>query len=82
VALDCELHREVALKQILDHHADDLVRRQRFLIEAEITDGLEHPRIVPGLGRRVAKEDRNQENTLSLPDSLALCRRVPSQARR
>ena len=52
VALDSELHREVALKQILDHHADDPVSRQRFLIEAEITGGLEHPGIVPvyGLG--------------------------------
>jgi serine/threonine protein kinase len=52
VALDCELHREVALKQILDSHADDPVSRQRFLIEAEITGGLEHPGIVPvyGLG--------------------------------
>src|SRR5439155_18955244 len=52
VALDCELHREVALKQILEKHADDPVSRQRFLIEAEITGGLEHPGIVPvyGLG--------------------------------
>ncbi len=52
VALDKELHREVALKQMLDHHADDPVSRQRFLIEAEITGGLEHPGIVPvyGLG--------------------------------
>ena len=52
VALDTELHREVALKQILDQHADDPVSRQRFLIEAEITGGLEHPGIVPvyGLG--------------------------------
>jgi serine/threonine-protein kinase len=52
VALDSELHREVALKQILDQHADDPVSRQRFLIEAEITGGLEHPGIVPvyGLG--------------------------------
>ena len=52
VALDGELHREVAVKQILDHHADDSVSRQRFLIEAEITGGLEHPGIVPvyGLG--------------------------------
>src|SRR5262249_46734727 len=33
VALDEELHREVALKQILDRHADDPVSRQRFLIE-------------------------------------------------
>jgi serine/threonine protein kinase len=52
VALDSELHREVALKQILDHHADDPVSRSRFLVEAEITGGLEHPGIVPvyGLG--------------------------------
>jgi hypothetical protein len=52
VALDSELNREVALKQILDHHADDPTSRQRFLIEAEITGGLEHPGIVPvyGLG--------------------------------
>ena len=52
VALDAELNREVALKQILDHHADDAMSRQRFLIEAEITGGLEHPGIVPvyGLG--------------------------------
>ena len=52
VALDTELHREVALKQILDDHADDPVSRQRFLVEAEITGGLEHPGIVPvyGLG--------------------------------
>jgi serine/threonine-protein kinase len=52
VALDGELHREVALKQILDQHADDPVSRQRFVVEAEITGGLEHPGIVPvyGLG--------------------------------
>ena len=52
VALDSELHREVALKQILDHHADDPTSRQRFLMEAEINGGLEHPGIVPvyGLG--------------------------------
>jgi len=47
VALDTELNREVALKQILDHHADDPISRQRFLIEAEVTGGLEHPGIVP-----------------------------------
>jgi serine/threonine protein kinase len=52
VALDEELHREVALKEILDRHADDPVSRSRFLLEAEITGGLEHPGIVPvyGLG--------------------------------
>ena len=52
VALDAELNREVALKQILDHHADDPNSRTRFVLEAEITGGLEHPGIVPvyGLG--------------------------------
>jgi serine/threonine-protein kinase len=52
VALDAELHREVALKQILEKHADDLESRQRFVAEAEITGGLEHPGVVPvyGLG--------------------------------
>jgi serine/threonine-protein kinase len=52
VALDEELHREVALKQILDKHAYDPTSRVRFVREAEITGGLEHPGIVPvyGLG--------------------------------
>ncbi len=53
VALDGELNREVALKQILDRHADNPTSRHRFVVEAEITGGLEHPGIVPvyGLGR-------------------------------
>jgi tRNA A-37 threonylcarbamoyl transferase component Bud32 len=52
VVLDTELHREVAFKQILDAHADDSTSRQRFVLEAEVTGGLEHPGIVPvyGLG--------------------------------
>jgi serine/threonine-protein kinase len=52
VAIDEELHREVALKEIQGRHAHDAERRARFVIEAEITGGLEHPGIVPvyGLG--------------------------------
>jgi serine/threonine-protein kinase len=52
VALDTELRREVALKQILENRADDPVSRQRFVAEAEITGALEHPGVVPvyGLG--------------------------------
>jgi serine/threonine-protein kinase len=52
VALDAELNREVALKRILDDRADDPDSRLRFLLEAEITGGLEHPGVVPvyGLG--------------------------------
>jgi len=53
VASDDELHREVALKEIQDRHADDPNSRSRFVLEAEITGGLEHPGIVPvyGLGQ-------------------------------
>jgi eukaryotic-like serine/threonine-protein kinase len=52
VALDGELNREVALKQILEKHADDPDSRRRFVAEAEITGALEHPGVVPvyGLG--------------------------------
>jgi serine/threonine protein kinase len=53
VALDEELHREVALKEIQGRYAHDPEYRSRFLSEAEITGGLEHPGVVPvyGLGR-------------------------------
>jgi serine/threonine-protein kinase len=56
VALDRELNREVALKRIQEHYADDMQRRARFLVEAEINGGLEHPGIVPvyGLGSYAA----------------------------
>jgi tetratricopeptide (TPR) repeat protein/tRNA A-37 threonylcarbamoyl transferase component Bud32 len=52
LALDTELHRQVALKEIQDEHADRPKSRQRFVLEAEITGNLEHPGIVPvyGLG--------------------------------
>jgi eukaryotic-like serine/threonine-protein kinase len=51
VALDSELNREVALKQIVDRHADDPDSRARFLLEAEVTGRLEHPGVVPVYGR-------------------------------
>ena len=52
VALDEQVHREVAFKELLQRHADDPDCRARFVIEAEITGSLEHPGIVPvyGLG--------------------------------
>ena len=53
VALDAELNREVALKEVQDRHADDPASRARFLLEAEVTGRLEHPGVVPvySLGR-------------------------------
>src|SRR5437867_11770517 len=52
VAEDTELGRHIALKEIQAKHADDPGNRARFLLEAEITGGLEHPGVVPvyGLG--------------------------------
>ena len=52
VARDCELGREVALKEMHADSADDAASRDRFVREAEVTGGLEHPGIVPvyGLG--------------------------------
>src|SRR5262249_13949166 len=43
VALDTELQREVALKEIQDQYADHPDARHRFVREAEITGNLEHP---------------------------------------
>jgi len=55
VAEDSELHREVALKEIQPRWANDPASRWRFILEAEVTGGLEHPGIVPvyGLGAYV-----------------------------
>lgn len=52
VAMDRELGREVALKEIHDRYADHPESRRRFFKEAQITGNLEHPGIVPiyGLG--------------------------------
>ena len=47
VAQDLQLHRRVALKEILPELAENPNSRARFLIEAEITGNLEHPGIVP-----------------------------------
>ncbi|MFO0954314.1 MAG: serine/threonine-protein kinase, partial [Isosphaeraceae bacterium] len=54
VAVDQDLKREVALKEIRAEVAENQEVRRRFLREAEITGQLEHPNIVPvhELGRR------------------------------
>jgi WD40 repeat protein len=53
LARDTELNREVALKEIQDRYSKDVESRARFMLEAEVTGGLEHPGIVPvyGLGQ-------------------------------
>lgn len=52
LARDAELPREVALKEIKPKHAKSASNRARFVLEAQVTGGLEHPGIVPvyGLG--------------------------------
>jgi formylglycine-generating enzyme required for sulfatase activity len=53
VALDLELQRQVAVKELQDQFADDPQIRQRFLLEVQVTGRLEHPGVVPvySLGR-------------------------------
>jgi eukaryotic-like serine/threonine-protein kinase len=58
VARDEELKREVALKEIQARHADDPEAWARFLLEAEVTGGLEHPGIVPVYGLGVYPDGR------------------------
>ncbi len=52
-AVDTELNREVAIKELQPDFAGNYAVRERFLREAEITGKLEHPGIVPvyGLGK-------------------------------
>ena len=58
VAQDTELSREVALKEIQSRFADDQNSRSRFVLEAEVTGGLEHPGIVPVYGLGQYKDGR------------------------
>jgi len=58
VALDRELDRQVALKEILERQADHPISRARFILEAEITGKLEHPGIVPVYGRGQHEDGR------------------------
>ncbi len=53
VARDEELSREVALKEMRERLVGDPISRTRFVMEAEITGGLEHPNIIPiyGVGK-------------------------------
>jgi eukaryotic-like serine/threonine-protein kinase len=57
VALDEELNREVAIKEIQDSFVKDPINRARFLAEAVITGNLEHPGVVPvyALGWRAGR---------------------------
>jgi serine/threonine protein kinase/formylglycine-generating enzyme required for sulfatase activity len=58
LARDDEVGREVALKQIRPDHADDAGDRVRFLLEAEVTGGLEHPGIIPIYGIGTQQDGR------------------------
>jgi serine/threonine-protein kinase len=53
VAVDGEVNRQVALKQLRDDRVHTAQDRLRFVQEAEITGNLEHPGIVPvyGMGK-------------------------------
>ena len=58
LALDAELKREVAVKELLNEHANRPDARERFVLEAEVTARLEHPGIVPVYGLGTAPDGR------------------------
>lgn len=58
VALDNELNRQVALKEIREEYAHDEYSQARFVQEAEITGQLEHPGIVPVYGLGAYRDGR------------------------
>lgn len=66
VARDCNLNRDVALKEVKAERSEDESTVRRFLREAQITGQLEHPNIVPvyELGRR--SEDGHPYYTMRL----------------
>ena len=83
-----ELNREVAFKQILEKHADDPFSRQRFVAEAEITGGLEHPgdcsRLRPGYqadGRPITQCGSSEGDSASRRPSSSFTRRAAASRR-
>ncbi len=46
-AHDLALDRDVALKLLAPHLADDVSFRERFLTESRVAASLEHPNVVP-----------------------------------
>ena len=87
VALDEELHREVALKELQERFVNDAKSRARFLLEAEITGSLEHPGVVPIYGRGQYRDGRpfyamRLIKGESLKSALNRLHRAPREARR
>jgi serine/threonine protein kinase/tetratricopeptide (TPR) repeat protein len=85
VALDSELDRTIALKEIREGAADNQEYRARFLAEAEITGKLEHPGIIPIYGLGTYADGRpfyamrliRGEKTGSLMDAIERFHREP-----
>ncbi len=53
VGQDSRVHRRVAIKFMHDHLAANVLYRQRFALESEVTGRLEHPGVIPlyGIGQ-------------------------------
>lgn len=58
IATDLELNRQVAFKEIQARFSSDAISRERFIVEAQITGGLEHPGIVPVYGLGLFEDGR------------------------
>jgi serine/threonine protein kinase len=59
LAYDHECNRQVAIKKIRPEYRDDPLVIRRFLAEADLTAGLEHPGIIPIYARGVDDQGEN-----------------------
>src|SRR5262245_29894691 len=82
-AIDCDIHREVAVKYMLDDK--DPKKKARFIEEAQINGQLEHPNIVPVYDLGIDAQKRpfimmKMVKGRSLKDVLDQLRGKPNQA--
>src|SRR5215472_5156149 len=90
-ALDTKLHREVALKLLPDHFADDPERLARFQREAQVLASLNHPNIaqIHGLDDSTAQtcivmelvegetlQDRLKRGSIPVDESLRIAKQI------
>ena len=77
-AYDLALDRNVALKLLAPHLADDISFRERFLRESRLAASLEHPNFVPihDAGDAVLRMERRRSSALPQLTTLEVTRRI------
>lgn len=76
LAIDQDLNREVALKEVLPERSDDAEKINRFVKEAQITGQLEHPSIIPVYELASDSEEGKPFYTMRFVRGEALAERI------